>query len=346
MATKKVTFGGKDKETKEKVKLVCQECNSNKIASRANFYRCETFDTGYFPVCKKCFNSKYDVEVGLSIDEFKEICKKFNVPYIENKHKEIKKKNIVVKDKMRVLSDYLDFIYDDKFLKDIPYGDYRCIEDIYMKEHNDRVGEDVEEEVTEDVIRFWGAGLDLEEYKSKQEKLIRLCEQNGNSYERANDTQKNYYKQIIQLEELMETLITTDIKQYQEVLKTYTMVCDKCGINPKQIQDRQDNNQGSFGMFIKMIEDEEPIEDLGTFDSMKKMLELYFFGHLAEVTGNRNPLKAKYDAELEKYSVKVADFSDLLDLEEDYEEEEKKSFVKRVFKGGSKKRKIKIIREE
>lgn len=281
----------------------------------------------------------------LTLTNFQLLCEDFDVIFVRDIYDEIKAQHVLDANQMNVWQDYLKYIKANARLSALSYSCSKSSSEVIknLKEEEEQKNKSIQ--VSMDMVKFWGEGLTPLEYETRQEKLERLCEQNGGSFQIATDTQKNYYKQIIQLEALMETLITTDIKQYQEVLKTYTMVCDKCGINPKQIQDRQDNNQGSFGMFIKMIEDEEPIEELGSFDSMKKMLEIFFFGHLAEVTGNHNPLKSKYDAEMQEYSVKVADFADLLNLEENYEDEEergkKEKFIKRFVKG---KRKMKLVK--
>ena len=93
--------------------------------------------------------------------------------------------------------------------------------------------------------------------------------------------------------------------------------------NPTNKIEREDANRGTYGTFIRMIENERPVfdaeKDLGMIDVVKKCIQVFFLGHLAEVLGIKNPVKLQYDSVMEDNGVDITTYEDLasVEIEED-----------------------------
>ena len=331
-----VYMESKKKEKKKKV-LCHGSCERNLTLNSANFYKSSRKDcvkyNNLYPVCKVCMEKIMLDGLGrVTEDRFKTVCKHLDIVFIKPLYEEALIKNNLEKNQMKVLGDYRALLTMNANYRDLVYEDSVRFE--YMASQSETIKEEAKpiEEVNQELIDFWGEGLDPKLYKIYQKEYDTLCIQDGGIVE---GVKQNYFKNLAILTyTAQQQLLANDLKGHETTMKTYTAICEKCGINPKQIQDKDDSNKGTFGVFIKMIEDEEPIfdteKDLGQIDIVRRCLEVFFFGHLAEVNGFRNPLKCKYDEVMQEYSVKVDTYSDLMAIEENDEEVEKPKKIKKV----------------
>lgn len=327
------------KVEQKKKKTICHgSCERNLTLNSANFYKssrkdCERYNNLY-PVCKSCMEKIMLDGLGrVTEDRFKTVCKHLDIVFIPKLFEETLEKNALEKNQMRVLADYRALLTMNSTYRDLTFSDSVRFE--FQAIQNESIKEEAKsnDEVSQELIDFWGEGLEPKLYKIYQKEYDILCIQDGGVIE---GVKQNYFKNLAMLNyTAQQQLIANDLKGHETTMKTYTAICEKCGINPKQIQDKDDSNKGTFGVFIRMIEEEEPIfdieKDLGTIDAVRRCLEVFFFGHLAEVNGWRNPLKCKYDEVMQEYSVKVDTYEDLLNIEENDEEINNKGF-RRIFK--------------
>ena len=339
------------KADKKKKTLCHGSCERNLTINNANFYKsnrkdCERYE-GFYPVCKKCMEKIMLDGLGrVTEDRFKTVCKHLDIVFVPKLYEEALEKNGLEKNQMKVLADYRALLTMNSTYRDLVFSDSSRFD--YMVVQSDSIKEEAKpiEEVSQELIDFWGEGLEPKLYRIYQKEYDILCIQDGGTIE---GVKQNYFKNLAILTyTAQQQLIANDLKGHEITMKTYTAICEKCGINPKQIQDKDDSNRGTFGVFIRMIEDEEPIfdaeKDLGQIDMVKRCLEVFFFGHLAEVNGWRNPLKCKYDEVMQEYSVKVDTYEDLLNIEENDEEIKSKGF-RRIFKV-RKDKKGKVLRDK
>jgi hypothetical protein len=78
-------------------------------------------------------------------------------------------------------------------------------------------------------------------------------------------------------------------------------------LNIKAIQKKEDNsNKGAYDLFIKKIETTRPVfnweRDLGNKDEMKELLQLYFYGYLLDVNGQKTQFTDDLYKDLSKYT--------------------------------------------
>lgn len=324
----------------KKKKVTCHgSCDRNLTINGANFYKssrkdCQKYN-GYYPVCKSCMSKIMLDGIGrVTEDRFKAVCKHLDIVFIPKVFQEVLEKNGLEKNQMKVLGDYralltMNATYRDLTFADSSRFDYMTVQDEDIKEEAKPI-----EEISQELIDFWGEGMEPKLYRIYQKEYDILCIQDGGVIE---GVKQNYFKNLAMLTyTAQQQLLANDLKGHETTMKTYTAICEKCGINPKQIQDKDDSNKGTFGVFIRMIEEEEPIfdleKDLGKIDVVRRCLEVFFFGHLAEVNGWRNPLKCKYDEVMQEYSVKVDTYEDLMNIEENDEEIKGAKGLRRIFK--------------
>lgn len=341
-----------DTEKRKKRKTLCHgTCERLLTLNNANFYKskrkdCEKYES-FYPICKVCMEKIMLDGLGRVTEErFKTVCSHLDVVFIKPLYEEAVLKNNLEKNQMKVLSDYRALITMNANYRDLSYKDSVKFE--YMVNQSESIKEEGKpiDEVSQELIDFWGENLEPKLYKIYQKEYDILCIQDGGNVE---GVKQNYFKNLAILTyTAQQQLLVNDLKGHETTMKTYTSICEKCGINPKQIQDKDDSNKGTFGVFIRMIEEEEPIfdieKDLGTIDVVRRCLEVFFFGHLAEVNGWRNPLKCKYDEVMQEYSVKVDTYEDLLNIEEN-DEEIKAKGLRKIFKVRRDRKTGKVLRD-
>lgn len=327
------------KKLTKRRKVTChhESCEKELTLNSANFYKttrkdCVKFD-GFYPICKSCMAKiMLDANGKPTIDRFKTVCKHLDIVYIEPLFLEVLERDNLEKNQMNVLSDYRAKLNMNASYRNLKFKD--SIKFDYMVEPSDDIIEEVKiDSVEQAYIDFWGEGIEPELYQEYQKEYENLCTMYNDGNE-AKGTKLTYFKNLAMLSyKAQQQLLEGDIKNYKASMDTYATICEKCGINPKQVQDKNDSNKGTLGVFTAMIENEEPIfdpiRDLGELDVVRRCLEVFVFGHLAEVNGFRNPLKCKYDETMQEYSVKVDTYEDLMNIEENDEEIEKRK-VKKV----------------
>lgn len=317
-------------KTTQRVKCVGM-CVRELTANSTNFFRSNREEDkkahdGYAPLCKQCVKKMIVDEFGkTNVHLFKKILKTLDVVFIPRIYEEALIKHC--DDHSKVLGEYRSILSSSE-------GRSERFIDSAKYEYQTMMATKVENiEITEEMLEFWGTEIvDPRLYHIYQKEFDRLCIYDGGEI---NSVKESYFKNIAILTHTsQQQLLQGQLKEYDTTMKVLTTICEKCGINPKQVQDKDDSNRGTYGVFIKMIEEEEPIEDwnkmMGSVDMVRRVLEVFFFGHLAEVMGFRNPLKCRYDEEIGEYSVKVDTWEDLANIEEE-EEVEAKGF-RRIFK--------------
>lgn len=333
------------------------KCKNTKKAQPSNFLKANkgkySETNGYYPYCYNCIRKMITNDDGtISEDGVRNILRDLDYPYIEAIYDTscCEWENLYgdkPNSQEKVLNIYI------KYIKNKPYSTMRWIDgegvecnnilvQQYKKEEqtdlvpkdiilDSEIEDDEQEEkdkpfkVTKELVDFWGKLKNKQMYKLHQADYERLCEEDGGYID---ETKEFYFKNIVILKYLaQEQLAQRNTDGYHKTMKAFQEACEKCGINPKNKIEREDANRGTYGTFIKMIENEHPILDpekeLGTVDYVRKVIEVFFFGHLAKVLNLKNPVQAEYDETMQKYSVNVSTWEDIENIQETPEEEKK-----------------------
>lgn len=158
--------------------------------------------------------------------------------------------------------------------------------------------------VSREILQFWGKGYNNQDYLFLQnyyDDLIKM-------YDHSLPVQVNNYKNMAKTQlQGNKSLENGDITGYEKAMKILSMLSGDSNIKPNQESSVGNLTKGGYDVFIKHIEDDEPIldweKDLGNIDRLKSMLNIYFFGHLSKALNIINPWKSNYDEEMKKYTV-------------------------------------------
>lgn len=342
-------MAGKVKETKKvnaPRKMKCMgECGRIMTPNSSNFFKSNKESDaepyyGFFPICKNCLKKMLVNEYGLlNREAFVRTLKQMDTVYVPRLLADLMDKYPT--DQIKIFGEYKSIVGN------VPEYKNKTFEDSFFYEQQNVEFEKKDSGITEEMIKFWGTDIkDPSLYLNYQDEFDRLVYEDGGEI---NSIKEGYFKSLAILKHNAQQQLLKGDSKYTNTLKAISDICEKCGINPKQVQDKEEANRGTFGKFIEMIENEEPIfdveKDLGAFDIIKRIIQVFFFGHLAEVLNLKNPLKIKYDETIDEYSVKVDNYDDLMNIEETEQETAFRKIKNIQLKLGSK-LKMKRLKEQ
>ena len=316
----------KKKTTSEKVdkkKIICVNGCSKTPKALNNFYKStrdeyESHD-GYCTTCKECLRrSTVDPNLNtVTIDSIRDALKKLDKPLIDSVFMEVK--NNAETTNATFLGKYIKQLNLYAKYKDCRYSDTVDIQIEQEKIMNAKVEEVKQNEVTDEMRRFWGrnASLSNQDYLDLQAMFDSFTKQEEiMDYKKESD-----YKQLCKYE-LQKSKIEFDISSIAAVEKLQKMIdtlSDNLGIQAIQKQDSFDNNKFVLGLIGRYYEDikKKPIkrwvEDLGNIDPLRDIIRTDYLGGMASALGVSNPEIEEAKKRMDEFSVK---------LEEVYDEEE------------------------
>ena len=277
------------------VKIECAVCGKQKALTN-NFYKSERpdyEDTGYCNVCKDCIKQlMLDERTGM-IDKRKfqyEVCKLIGIPFIPYEYTrlinnpKVTPSNFFSEYRKVLTFNYKGLTYEDSAQFE---NDERGLLEEKKKPEPDQV--------TPEMIEFWGRGFPAEYYLDVQKRYDNFMEFEDESkmdYKKQTD-----YKMLCHYERKQIELIQ-DRNAKPSDLKAISDVISKLSedLNIKAIQKKQDENtRGHYivGLTTKYIEDvlEEPIPVLDTTDWLGDMPKSEFDIEMAYlISAMRNEL--------------------------------------------------------
>lgn len=174
----------------------------------------------------------------------------------------------------------------DSELLDITKSDFDINEFRANEERLSKRIEEIEEEkkesstVTGEMLRRWGRGLDEEDYLFLEDKYQEIT----SVYDHRSPIQRTLYENMAKTQlEAEKARRGGDLAMYEKMLSTLSKLMGDSNIKPVQESGANDDDT-CFGLFIKKIEDEEPIpEAVGPFadvDNIGKYINKWFTKHL------------------------------------------------------------------
>lgn len=317
MATKKTKSTTFKKIENQKIK--CPDCGKERTANSQNFFKSnreEYEDKGYCTTCKSCLiNSTIDDDGEVTMESIKYALKKLDKPLVEKVFMEVKnKKNdkgeLVMTNK-RFIGAYSSQInlYDE--YKDCRFSDTVDIQIKQEKMLNARVDMYKNQEVTDDMILFWGrnANLSNQDYLDLQNKF-----DNYIKYDSDLDPKKEQdYRQLCIYELQRDKLQYNIDKESVSMVKTYQAmineIADNLGIQAIQKKEEFGSEKLVLGLITRYIEDVKKrpipryIEDLGGEDKIKEIAGIEYVGGICESMGIKNNRQKEYDEMMKEAKV-------------------------------------------
>ena len=151
--------------------------------------------------------------------------------------------------------------------------------------HQQDILEDIEDEfvITSEIIRRWGRGLPKDDYSFLEEKYQELIA----VYDHRNPVQRMLYQNISRTQlEAEKARRNGNPAMYEKMMSTLSKLMGDGNIKPVQ-ENSVSDDEASFGLFIKRIENEEPIpealEEFKDVDGFKKYIEEWFVKPFARI---------------------------------------------------------------
>lgn len=278
----------------------CTCCGSNKDKT-AHFYLSNSkmyeSNDGRFHICKDCVALMFDMWANYYGDETKALYRLTLIldTYYSDDLVEIiyassyRNNTSLIQEyfrKVNTMSQFKNKTSMDSELLDVTKSDFN-MQDFKAAEEdlNERVLRKIEQEedessITGEMLRRWGRGLDEEDYlflEDKYQELIAV-------YDHRTPVQRMLYENIAKARlEGEKARRGGDLAMFEKMMSTLSKLMGDSNLKPVQESGVNDDDS-SFGLFIKKIEDEEPIpEAVGPFadvDGIGKYINQWFTKHL------------------------------------------------------------------
>lgn len=305
------------KKVEEKQTLICSNGCSSKPKAIGNFYKSNRKEYeqygGYCTTCKTCLaKSAIDINLGMvTHDSIKPALMKVDKPFIEEVFNVIKSSD-ATNDKFLGL--YIKQLNCYPKYRNLVYADSVDIQIQQEKMANSKIEELKKEQVTDEMIMFWGKGLSNEDYIDLQTKFDRFMENEENPIGMDYKKEMDYKKLVIWEFQLGKIQYDLDkIKEASQLQKNIAELSNDLGI--KAIQRKEDNsNKGAYDLFIKKIETTKPVfdleRDLGKRDEVKEILDIWFYAYLMDVNNVKTEHTGKLYEEIAKYTPSEEEFAE------------------------------------
>lgn len=274
-------------------KLKCALCNTEKTLNNANWYRStkpEFEKYGNFAnICKSCLRGMvFDKDNNVNLDGFMDVLKLLNKPFI---------KSLYIKE----LVSGLDL---GCYLKALNFGKYRSMtfadsdtedneENTQSKNQSIVNSVETDEEITPEVIRFWGKGkgYEKEDYIFLQETFAEWTTR----YKCDTLAEEKTYK-FLSLKELEIQKARERGDNVDKLEETFRKLMSDANVTPRDANAASDpENMNALGLWIKDIEKYRPAEYFEDkklyfdFFGIKDYLDRFIFRPLKNLlTGSRD----------------------------------------------------------
>lgn len=318
---KKKQSSGKTGRPKKPMEYKCCSCGTKYNKQDGNFLTSSSSlfenNNGFVPICKTC-SEKYYLEKllpALDYDEERAIevmCSLFDWYYSEDAFAMSKKA------KETQSNGVLSSIYGGRRrLRQVQLRGETYLDTIMQRREaarkihtlDEASGKDVDPdanhtEIPEDVFKMFGPGYKPEEYEYLAEQY--------------DDWTSRYEVNSKALETCIQSLCVSQLnirraqqnnssKAAADAMKSFQDMLTTAKLSPKQTKEDQLAQTETFGTLIKQWEDERPIPEpepeFRDVDGIRKLVTVFFFGHLCKMFNIKNDYADMYDEEISKYTV-------------------------------------------
>lgn len=290
-------------------KIVCPMCGAENTEKDLYIGKSEIYAFyGKIPFCKPCIEKIYKKYFEETKDEKRSVylmCRKLDIPFKYSAYEGAMKDSN--KRSWDIYQAYIGKI--NSLGSSNNYGNSFDDSDKWIdgdEPTNTETEFEVESdfELTPEIVRFFGKGYKKDEYEFLYEYYNELIKMYDHSLPVQVNNYRNMAKTQLQANKCLES---GDMNGYDKAMKILSLLSGDSNIKPVQETSAGNVSKGGFDVFIKHIEDEEPIldweKDFGHVNKLKSMLNVFFFGNLARALNIKNPWQSEFDEEIKKYTV-------------------------------------------
>lgn len=296
----------------ERTEFYCCACGKKYLKQKGNFSYSQSplykGNNSYLPICCHCIDNlveQYTEILGTQDEAIKRVCMHWDIYYDDSVLKSSRKtgaENSRIKNYIRQcnLAQNMNKTFDT-FLMEESKKTIDEVQDI--EEFNKK--NDIK--VKEKMIKFWGLGYTPEQYRFLQDQYddwTTRCEASSK-------VQQEIFK-ALSLSQLSIQEAKTNNGDLKKAVETFQGLLGSANLKPVQKTENTANDEMTFGMLIRKLEDEEPVctpdpswEDV---DGIGKYITVYFLGHLCKMMGIKNSYSKMYEDEMAKYTVERPEY--------------------------------------
>lgn len=316
----------------EKKSIVCANGCNSKPKALSNFYKStlEEYEGygGYCTTCKTCLRkSIIDQNLNtVTMESIRGALRKLNKPLIESVFIEVKNNTNTTNNTF--LGKYVKQLNCYPKYKDKMFSDTVDIQLEQEKVMNAKVDYEKEQEVTEEMKRFWGRGLENQDYLDLQTMYNDYTESEKGMTKKKTDD----YRALC-IYEIQKSKIQYDLTKIPDTQKLQSLIdnlSSSLGIQTVQKMDDDRNERFTLGLLARYHEDvaKKPIrrwvEDLGGIDPIDMKIKVYYKGGILNAMGINNPDLEEYKKEVERYTVKIKQIEEDIRKEKELSDGEEK----------------------
>jgi len=271
-------------------KIECLNCGKEKASTHANFYNnthplfsnCDKF-----PVCKECITNYIGEKDATFINRVYMMLSLLDRPFIPT----------LWESTDGIWSKYVTQVSSLPQYKGLTYKDSIFENNKSIISFLDEI--DSVQEFSQEVLSRW-EGFE----PSKIRKLENFYQELISTYEHGTPIQRNLYRNIaITQIQANDAIANSDHKKYKELMDTLSRLMNDANIKPVQETGAEANGISSFGEFIKMVEETEPIpeprDEFKDVDGIGKYIDKWFLHHMRRFLGLTNETMEEYDEKMQ-----------------------------------------------
>lgn len=172
-------------------------------------------------------------------------------------------------------------------------------------------GETSNTRVTQKMIKFWGAGLEEQDYLYLDDQYKSLITRHECKTAAQEILFKRIAKALLNCEKADATKDTKKIKEANDNLQN---LMGSAQIKPNQTNDNTLAEANTFGTLIQKWEEEEPIPEPAPewqdVDGIGKYFRVWVLGTLLKMFNLKNPYQEEFDEEMSKYTAHKPELSE------------------------------------
>lgn len=287
--------------SKDNILYFCTICG--KTHGKTAFYVSNNplHKNGRLPFCKNAV--KDYVSAGsdaVDVAKLQNILRQVDLPYIHSLYQS------AIEDERETVGVYFSQINSLKQYQNLTWEDSEFGEEVSTGELLTARKDFV---VTAEIKNRWGGGFEIAEYQFLEDYFHEYTSR----LEKETPAEISLVGHICRAElNAFKLSKEGTAKEYGDAVKVVTDLMGKLNLSPNQQKDLS-ASENAFGVFIKQIENEEPIDEWDSeSDFAKDVMGTFKFmiGHIAKMLGKQNPFEEEYNSIINEYSADMENLED------------------------------------
>lgn len=269
---------------------------------------------GYLPICKTCLNKLYSEFLDIYKDHFvvlRRICQLFDIYYNENLAKSLLNSDIRTIPTRYIskcnLNPHAGKTYNDTIFEEEKAKKVQEITEKSLRQQQEKIIEEVSDEEKDEEVKkqllearkIFGSITDENEALFLKNEYDDWKFRTGAKSKAEEQIILNICYNELSLKKARES--GTSTKAIEETLLNNIKAG---GWQPKT---EENGDELALGQWIQIIESEKPIGEVQDrykdVDGLKKLIDVYYLGHLGKATGLKSVYVPEYEKEMQKYTV-------------------------------------------